>query len=335
MDLQPKLPRITIKPEDLLVIPTPFGDFHFTNSMLFSLIVMVALVIFFAIATRRMSVVPKGAQNLAEAVVEFLLGLVEGTAGKVVGRRIFPLIATLFIFILVANWSSLLPGVGTIGTCIRETSSASAGAGQAIQTTSNTAAPAQQEAAKPTGGLAQPLCKEPGTVFVPFLRAANADLNMTLAMALIAVVVVQVAGIAAHGGLGYLKELTTPIFLAPIHITGELARVISLSFRLFGNVFGGEVLVTVMYVLLGSVFIGFATFIFLGLELLFGFIQAVLFSVLTLVFISSAVGGHAGEQGAEHGSAEALGQQVAGKITGHSAPHAERATEKTAQHVGG
>ncbi len=332
MDLQPKLPRISIKPEDLLVIPTPFGDFHFTNSMFFSLIVMVALVIFFAIATRRMSVVPKGAQNLAEAVVEFLLGLVEGTAGKIVGRRIFPLIATLFIFILVANWSSLLPGVGTIGACVRETST---GASQSIQSNVNTTAPALQETAKPTGGLAQPVCKEPGTVFVPFLRAANADLNMTLAMALIAVVVVQVAGIAAHGGVGYLKELTTPIFLAPIHITGELARVISLSFRLFGNVFGGEVLVTVMYVLLGSVFIGFATFIFLGLELLFGFIQAVLFSVLTLVFISSAVGGHAGEQGAEHGSAEALGQQVAGKITGHSAPHAERATEKTAQHVGG
>ena len=161
---------------------------------------------------------------------------------------------------------------------------------------------------------------------MPFLRAPNADLNTTLAMALLAVGVVQIAGVAAHGVGGYLKELTTPIFLAPIHIMGEISRVISLSFRLFGNIFGGEVLVTVMVTLLGSIWVGFGVFIFLGLEVLFGFIQAMIFSILTLVFISTAVAGHGdghgpghgGEHKADevHGSASELGHKAADLITG-------------------
>jgi F-type H+-transporting ATPase subunit a len=147
-------------------------------------------------------------------------------------------------------------------------------------------------------------------------------------MAIIAVVVVQVAGVAAHGVGGYVKELTTPIFLAPIHIVSELSRVISLSFRLFGNIFGGEVLVTVMFLLLGGLWIGFGAFVFLGLELFFGLIQALIFSILTLVYITSAVAGQGGEahEGAEAheaapGSLEALGAEVAGKITGSREGH--------------
>ncbi|MEA2575638.1 MAG: F-type H+-transporting ATPase subunit a, partial [Chloroflexia bacterium] len=105
--------------------------------------------------------------------------------------------------------------------------------------------------------------------------------------------------------------------------------------RLFGNIFGGEVLVTVMFVLLGSVFAGFGAFIFLGLEVLFGFIQALLFSLLTLVFISSAVAGHAGGHGpeAEHPSGHAT---TAGRPDDGSAPRTppDQATE-TASHMGG
>jgi F-type H+-transporting ATPase subunit a len=102
--------------------------------------------------------------------------------------------------------------------------------------------------------------------------------------------------------------------------------VISLSFRLFGNIFGGEVLVTVMYALLGSIFLGFGVFIFLGLELLFGFIQALVFSVLTIVYIATAVGGHGsnGHGHAEahdaHSPAEEMGHQIAAKLTGREAP---------------
>jgi F-type H+-transporting ATPase subunit a len=325
MDIQVKLPPISIKAEPLFNIPTPFGDFTFTNSMLFTLVVIAALVIFFSLATRRMKLVPKGAQNFAEALVELLLGITEGTAGKRVGRRIFPLIATLFLFIIVANWSGLLPGVGTIGYCRAET------AEHATTTSTSGEAVAEQ----PKGGLPTYDCGE-GKVFVPFLRAANADLNTTLAMALIAVTVVQISGIAAHGFGGYVKELFTPPLLAPIHIMGEIARVISLSFRLFGNIFGGEVLVTIMYVLLGSVFLGFGTVIFLGLELLFGFIQALLFSILTLVYIATAVagtGGHAEEAHAPAGSAEEMGIKIAGKLTGQHVP-ATKPKSGTERHMG-
>ncbi|HEX9988668.1 MAG TPA: F0F1 ATP synthase subunit A [Chloroflexia bacterium] len=324
IDLESKLPPISIKAEPLFTVSTPLGDFPFTNSMLFTLVVIGALTLFFAIATRRMRLVPKGAQNFGEALVELLLGISEGTAGKAVGRRIFPLIATLFLFIIVANWSGLLPGVGTIGYC-----------GEHHEVV--------HEEADSEGLPQVTFCGE-GKVFIPFLRAANADINTTLAMALLAVGVVQIAGIAAHGLGGYAKELFTPIMMAPLHIIGELSRVISLSFRLFGNIFGGEVLVTVMYALLGSIFVGFGTAIFLGLELLFGFIQALVFSILTLVYIATAVGGHgSGEHApahdAPHGSAEELGQKIAGKLTGRE-EHAEKevpATEPksgTERHMG-
>jgi F-type H+-transporting ATPase subunit a len=304
IDTTTKLPPISIKAEPLFTLSTPLGDLNFTNSMLFSLIVMAAITLFAIIAMRRVNLVPRGAQNVAESVVELLLGLVEGTAGRRVGRRIFPLIATLFIFIVVANWSGLIPGVGTIGGCYTETP------------TSNT------QAKSPTSTFPAPNCPE-GTLFRPFLRPANADLNTTLAMALIAVIVVQASGVTAHGVRGYLKELSTPIFLTPIHIISELSRIISLSFRLFGNIFGGEVLVTVMYVLLGTLLVGFGAFIFLGLELFFGLIQALIFSILTLVYITTAVsGGHSAEDHSEEahvppaGSLEAVGQDVAHRIGG-------------------
>jgi F-type H+-transporting ATPase subunit a len=299
--LKPALPPISIKAEPLFSI----GGFNFTNSMLFGLLVIIALTLFFLFATRRMSLVPGRVQNIAEFLVEFLLGVAEGAAGKRVGRRIFPLIATLFLFIIVANWSSLFPGVGTVGGCYSHEAAV-------VQEASSGGLPTPSDLA--VGGCPK------GTEFRPFLRAANADLNQTLAMALLSVTVVQVAGIASHGFKGYLKELLTPVAMAPLHIVGEIARVISLSFRLFGNIFGGEVLVTVMYVLLGSLLLGFGTFIFLGLELLFGFIQALLFAILTLVYITTAVQGHAGGHGdeahAEAGTAEAAGIELAGKLGG-------------------
>jgi|GEM_PF-167081 len=339
LDFETKLPPISIKAETLINL---FGV-AFTNSMLYTLIVIAGLALFFWLATRRMKLVPSGIQNFAEAIVELLLGITEGTAGRRVGRRIFPLIATLFIFILTANYAGLLPGVGTIGLCVEHHEAPTAEHALVVQknnaqiaTVPGLAAPLLQEqhpeegaapAEKPKSGLPTDICpKESGREFIPFLRAPNADLNTTLAMALLAVGIVQIAGIAAHGFGGYVKELTTPIFLAPLHIIGEISRVISLSFRLFGNIFGGEVLVTVMYALLGSLFLGFGAFIFLGVELLFGLIQALIFSILTLVYISTAVAGHSG--GAGHGEAHAgghqspagemeeLGHEIAHKLTG-------------------
>jgi F-type H+-transporting ATPase subunit a len=289
--LTPAKPHPSIKAEPLFDI----GPIHFTNSMLMTLIVMAILVLFFFTMTRAMKLVPGRGQNLAEAAVEALLGLTEGVAGKKLGRTIFPLIATLFIFILAANYLSLLPGVGSIGGCYP--------AHEAAASTETTT----------TGGEAvvaedpkNPCVSHPGTEFRPFLRAPGADLNTTLAMALIAVVIVQITGVLSHGVGGYIKELFTPVFLGPVHIIGELSRIISLSCRLFGNIFGGEVLLLVMYSLLGSIFIGFGAVIFLGLEILFGGIQALLFSMLTLTYISLAAAGHG--PGGDH-AAEAHVQQ--------------------------
>lgn len=284
--LTPAKPRPSIKAETLFDL----GPIHFTNSMLMTLVVIAILVLFFALATRRMQLVPGRGQNLAEAAVEALLGLTEGVAGKKLGRTIFPLIATLFIFILAANYFSLFPGIGSIGGCYPEHETA--------LTTEGTPGEGTAVAPDPKS----PCAGHPGTVFHPFLRAPAADLNTTVAMALIAVVIVQITGVLSHGVGGYIKELFTPVFLGPVHIIGELARVISLSCRLFGNIFGGEVLLLVMYSLLGGVFVGFGAVIFLGLEILFGGIQALLFSMLTLTYISLAASGHgpSGDHGGEH-----------------------------------
>lgn len=274
------------------------GFLRITNSAFTMLLVMAGLVIFFARATRKKALVPTGSQNVAEAIVEWLLQLVEGAAGKDLGRRIFPLIASLFIFIISANYAGLLPFVGTVG--FYEHAASAPHGSRVVEVASSTG----QAAALPSRPA-----PEAERVFVPFLRSPNADLNMTLAMALLAVGTVQFAGIAAHGVLGYLKGLATPVFLAPLHIIGEFSRIISLSARLFGNIFGGEVLVTVIYSLTKLVI----PVAFLGIELLFGFIQALIFSLLTMSYIMLAVAGH-GDHGAgdhaEHGFAAQAAEET-------------------------
>ncbi len=241
----PGAPVASISSEILFTIPLGFANFYFTNSMLTTLIAAIVLVLFFAFATRRMSLIPGRLQNLAESLVEVLLNLVEGSAGKALGRRIFALIATIFLFVITANWMGIIPGWETI------------------------------------------LVNRDNGETVSLLRPANADLNMTLAMAIIAFIAFQYYGVRAHGG-GHFKE-----YLNPLHIIGDLSRIISLSARLFGNTFGGSVLVVVMYFLLGSLFVGLFTFVFLGLEMFFGLIQALLFSILTLSYITlAAAGGH-------------------------------------------
>lgn len=291
------------------------GPLNVTNSMITMFIVMGALVLFFSFATGKLRganraaqlAAPRGAQNFAETVVELLLNLVENTAGKRLGRQIFPLIATLFIFILTANYTGLLPGVGTIGICQEVhhdegepahsiPAPLTASAASMIVTDGGAAPVAAAEGEE--GG---PGCKStPGTVLYPFFRAPNADLNMTLGMALIAVVTVQALAIRSHGLGHYLKEFVAPP-IPGLHIIGELSRIISLSARLFGNIFGGEVLLAVIVALtLPAVgLLGVIPAIFYGLEVFFGLIQALLFSLLTLIYISVAAAGH-GDHDDEH-----------------------------------
>ncbi len=273
------IPRVSLPAEELFKV----GPLEVTNSNLTMAVVMVAILIFFLLVVRKLSIVPCRRQALAELTVDGLLGFTISTAGsRSLGRKIFPLAATLFIFILCANYSGLLPGVGSI--YIKKDVPIAASSVADLK-------PAEKDRliTKPDG--LQYLHNEE----VPIFRSPNADLNMTLAMALIVVVLVQYLGIRAHGPGGYLKELFTPVFLGPIHIIGEISRIISLSFRLFGNIFGGEVLVTMMYAL---TFVIIPT-VFLGLELLFGLIQALVFTILTIIYIQLAVGGHGDAHGNE------------------------------------
>ncbi|MCC6945098.1 MAG: F0F1 ATP synthase subunit A, partial [Thermomicrobiales bacterium] len=147
--------------------------------------------------------------------------------------------------------------------------------------------------------------EEHGEVLVPFLRPPTADLNMTLAMALVTFVAVQVYGIRAHGVVGRLKHMADPPFLFPIELISEFSRIISLSARLFGNVFAGEALLGVMYAIGAKVSIAvipiFVPVIFLFLELMFGTIQALVFAMLTLIYIAvAAAHGHDDEHEDEH-----------------------------------
>lgn len=281
------LPKITLAPDELFTL----GPIRITNSNLTMLLVMAFIVIFFAVIASRLKTVPGRAQALAEVAVEGLYSFTASTSGnRDLTKRIFPLAATLFIFILCANYSGLLPGVETIYITKDVPISAATCAKMSAEELE------KDHVEKEADGS----CIAKGE-HVPLFRSPNADLNMTIGLAVFVVVLVQVAGIASHGIGGYLKELLTPIPLAPIHIIGEFSRILSLAFRLFGNIFGGEVLVTIMY---GLTYVVVPT-LFLGLELFFGAIQALIFTVLTIIYFSLAVAGH-GDHGDEaHAEEEA------------------------------
>lgn len=234
------------------------GPIPITNSFFMMIVVMTLLLIVGRIAASRITENPKSAGRFGAAVeflVGFLLNLVESTAGKKLGRKIFPLVSGLFIFILFANFSGLLPGVGTIMV---------------------------------------------GADHVPIMRPPTADLNMTLAMSTTTFIAVQIYGIRAHGVGGRLKHMADPAFIFPIEVISELSRIISLAARLFGNVFAGEVLLGVGYAIANAVKIAVVPVllpvVFIGLEVLFGTIQALVFALLTLIYIFLAAAGHDDEE---------------------------------------
>lgn len=283
------------------------GPLAFTNSMLTMFLVMGGILLVFWLVARNMKEIPGKGQSIVEVIIEFMLSLVEGTAGtKRAARQIFPLVGGLFIFILLANYSGLLPGVGTIGIWRTEpektaTTGATTGAQHVYQVASTTPAHAGTVSNAADSGA-------PHKVLVPFLRSPDADLNMTLAMALVTFTIVQIAGIRAHGVRGRVKHMAQPAFILPIEIVSELSRIISLSARLFGNVFAGEVLLGVMYAMANAIKIAVIPVlfpvVFLFLELLFGAVQALVFALLTLIYITLATaGGHDEEAHEAHGVA--------------------------------
>lgn len=278
--------HVSIAAETLFSI----GPLNITNSFLTMVIVMALILILGAWTARRATLKPNGyGQFIFESFVDFMLGIVENTAGKRVGRRIWPLIGSLFVFIILSNYSGLLPGVGTI---YLEHEEAEESAQIAYVSQPGVQGPA----------IAQ---EDDGhhIVEVPILRSPSADLNMTLAMAILVIFIVQVAGIMAHGVGGRIKHMADPWWIFPLELIAEVSRIVSLSFRLFGNVFAGEVLVAVMIGIAAATWFAVVTLavptVFLFLEVLFGFVQALVFALLTLIYVALAVAG-----ADEHGSPE-------------------------------
>ncbi len=296
----------SLKAEEILII----GPIAITNSMVMAWMTMILLVGFSMFATRTLRLVPSGAQLVLEYIVDFLLSMVMNSAGKT-GRRLFPLIATIFVFIISANYMALLPGVGSISV---PNPKAHAVAGN-VSATKHADTGMPMAATDPGTFVAPPATaakaegKQPAheAATIHLFRAANADLNMTLGMGLIAFIFIHWSGVRAHGTKGYLQELATPPFLTPVKLMIEGFVPVSLSMRLFGNVFGGEMLMTVMNWPVIAI-------PFLGMELLFGFIQAMIFSVLTLNFTilaTTMMPGHGGH-GAQHGGGDGHGGQTNG-----------------------
>lgn len=229
-----------------------------SNSMLMTWLAGILLIVLAYLAGRKRSLIPRGIQNVFEYLIEFLFNTVNDVIGdREQSKKYFPLLATIFIFILANNWLGLIPGVGTVG--FHELHNG----------------------------------KE---VFVPLLRSGNADLNMTFALAIVAIISVQVFGIAAIGFIKNAKKYITfknPIatFVGILELMAEVSRMISFAFRLFGNIFAGEVLLTVIALIVPYI----APLPFFGLELFVGLIQALVFTMLTLVFIKMAIVDHEAE----------------------------------------
>lgn len=224
------------------------GGFHVTNSLFTTWLVMGLLFILVFFTRTSLSLVPSRFQVVMEGLVGGLYNLFESVTGERT-KLYFPLVGTLFIFIIFTNWIGLLPGFGTIGFRVLEDG------------------------------------KE---VFTPIFRSGNADLNTTFALALISVLTIQFFGIKTLG-LTYFKRflnLKSPIyfFVGILDIVSEFSKIISFAFRLFGNIFAGEVLLAVIAFLMPVI----APIPFLGLEVFVGFIQALVFSMLTAAFLSAA-----------------------------------------------
>jgi F-type H+-transporting ATPase subunit a len=243
------------------------GSFPITNSLLTSGIALIIICALALAVRRNLKTVPTGIQNALEMIIDGFLGIFDSVTGsRERSLKFAPIVLALFFFILVNNWMGLLPGVGSIGQIVQ------------------------------SGGE---------KYFIPYLRGDTADLNTTLALATLGVVISHICGIVAVGWWKYLNKfiniqafleipgkikkdpmilLVNPIkaFVSLIEVVSELAKIASLSFRLFGNVFAGEVLLASM-----SALLAYAVPIpFIFLEILVGLIQALIFAMLVLTYLT-------------------------------------------------
>lgn len=273
------------------------GSFPVTNSMIMAWLGMLVIIAIGLALTWKNEIIPGKIQNFGELIVDSGVNFCASVMGsRHNAEKVFPLIATLFIFILLSNWLGLLPGVGSIGkTEIHHHEYAIDQ--EKVFVEGNTAFVKGEEYALGATYLNGKRATVEGQTIttydkhtVPILRSAYADLNMTLALAIIAVVATHIFGIAAISAKKHIKKyinFSSPInfFVGILELFGEISKTISFSFRLFGNIFAGEVLLVIV--------LGIAPLIiplpFFGLEVFVGFIQALVFSMLTLVFIQVAM----------------------------------------------
>jgi F-type H+-transporting ATPase subunit a len=231
------------------------GSLPITNALLLAFLVLVFLAIIAITLRNKLKMVPGMLQNIVEVMFEGALGLMDSVLGsRKESEKYFPLVFTIFIFILISNWSGLIPGVGSVMI-------------------------------------------GHGANAVPLLRSPASDLNLTLALALIAVTMINVFAVSIVGLRGRASiffNFSSPIkfFVGILELLSEFARIISFTFRLFGNVFAGEVLLAIMALLVPYL----VPLPFMFLEVFVGFIQAFIFGMLTLVFVALAITPHEGEE---------------------------------------
>ena len=253
------------------------GPFLITNSMLVTWVVALLLILVAQTAMKNAQLVPRGLQNFFEWLVGGLYEFFEGILGAHMAKKSFWFFATIFIFILFTNWFGLLPGVGTIGW-----------------------------GSHPDGSFILPRFHH---VEEPLLRGGNADLNMTSAMALFFFFLWLVWSLQALGPVGFLKHIfgdgkggfymvAILLFVGVLEVISILFRPVSLSFRLYGNIFAGENILESMANLVPS--LGWLLPVpFYFLELLVGLVQALVFALLTAVFTAMMIGDHSHDEGHE------------------------------------
>ncbi len=226
-----------------------------TNTLLSAWLTTIVLILIFVTAARRRSLVPGRFQGFVETMIEGVLGFASSVLGPEMARRAFPVVATIFFFVLFNAWLALFPFYQFLGFV------------------------------------------QDGEIKAHLIRSAGTDINMPLALALVSFAFVEYWGFRAHG-FGYMRKFfqlgkifrgqpsgLIDAFVGFLELTSELVRVVSFTFRLFGNMTAGEILVVMITFLVPFV----ATQFVFGLELLVGLIQAVIFSGLTLVFLSVAI----------------------------------------------
>ncbi|NJN67162.1 MAG: F0F1 ATP synthase subunit A [Chloroflexaceae bacterium] len=300
-------PHVEIKAEPIFHIT---DTIPFTNSLLVTVLVDLFLIVLAFVIGRNLKLVPGAFQNIVEIAIDGLYKLFQGV-NREYAPRVFPVVATIFFYLLFSNWFGLIPGFGAIGKCVpvsHETEThasldarlaSTSPLGLLPQSATLAAAEEGAEEGHSSGGCPA------GYAMVPLLRSPSADLNFTFALALLVFVYIEYWGFSTLG-VGYItkffnthgfKKGVLPglmdLAVGLLEFISELARIIAFSFRLFGNIFAGEVLLLVMAFLVPVVL----PMPFYGFEIFVGFIQAFVFAMLTMAFIAIAVIPHGGEHG--------------------------------------